>query len=69
MTISQTMRLEDRVSPVFRNISKNAEATIKKYEELDKAQTRIIQTASQISREYGEQSAMYKQLARAQEEY
>lgn len=69
MTISQTMRMEDRVSPVLKSISKSAQEVMERYKRLDDEQTKLIQTSVQIAQEYGRENEMYKKLSKSIEEY
>lgn len=64
-TISQTLRLQDKVSPVFKDIKKNAESVITSYEHLSKAQDRIYKQMEDMEkRGLDSHSKLYKRLAK-----
>ena len=65
MTISQTMRLEDRVSPVLKNISKNAVDVVKRYEEIDKQLEHLNKVEEKMWQNHLQGTYAYKQMEQA----
>lgn len=63
-TISQVLKLEDRVSPVFRNVKKNAESVIDTYEHLATTQDKVWKQMEKLEK-YGHDSGkLYKSLSK-----
>ena len=68
-TISQTIRLEDKMSPVFAKISKNAQEVLKVFNHLDTEQTKLTQAMALVAHDYGTQNKLYKELAKGARAY